>query len=604
MQTHFLDSLLKTPRLYGAQVSPDRKWVVWVWANIGPCADVYIVEVEKSDSIRKLTDFKQDTSILSWTADSKSIVVNHDYDGDERFRPYTVDIIGGVSTPLTEEHPSYFIRNGQITPDLKYLIYGANYNFETKKEIEPTILYRHDLQTGEKKQLSFPSKANFLWPQLNAQGTHIIYQQNDKSPQGEQIWLTDIDGAANKEVLNFGDTVKISASWHPNGEELIFLSEAETYRKVGMYHVKNNSIRWIVDDPSRNIEDAYIPRGSEHIVIVEVKNAQNHTSLIDISSLQETPFASMQTLIPIARTPQGTWVSKYYNSKQPTDLVVHDAHTILGSITNVFGKTNYTPQDLVKAENYTWTSIDGLHIQGWLYRSPVKSLGTVVLVHGGPTAHSEDAWDMDIQYFVSQGFNVLDPNYRGSTGFGLPYQESIKEGGWGGKEQNDIIEGIKSLIKDGIAEKGKVGITGTSYGGYSSWFAITHFPTEYIAASIPICGMTDLVVDYNTTRPDCRGYSEEMMGGSPTEVPEKYRTGSPIHFIQDIKGKLLIVQGAKDPNVSMENVRAVEEVLQKQSIPYEKLVFEDEGHGISKPENQKTLLVKSAEFFTKAFSTN
>jgi dipeptidyl aminopeptidase/acylaminoacyl peptidase len=197
---------------------------------------------------------------------------------------------------------------------------------------------------------------------------------------------------------------------------------------------------------------------------------------------------------------------------------------------------------------------------------------------------------------------VLDPNYRGSTGFGLSFQELIKEEGWGGKEQNDIEEGIKLLIKNGIAEEGKVGIIGTSYGGYSSWFAITHFPRRYIAAAIPICGMTDLVVDYETTRPDLRGYSEAMMGGTPTQVPERYAKGSPINCIKNIEGNLLIVQGAKDPNVSPENVRAVEEVLQKEHIKYEKLVFADEGHGIAKPANQKTLLLRSVEFFTAAFS--
>ncbi|MFM9768136.1 prolyl oligopeptidase family serine peptidase, partial [Streptomyces scabiei] len=87
-----------------------------------------------------------------------------------------------------------------------------------------------------------------------------------------------------------------------------------------------------------------------------------------------------------------------------------------------------------------------------------------------------------------------NPNYRGSTGYGLEFQDSIKEDGWGGREQDDIRTGLESLIKDGIASPGKVAVTGTSYGGYSSWFAITHFPTDIVAASAPICGMTDLVV--------------------------------------------------------------------------------------------------------------
>ncbi len=603
MQKNIIDSYIKTPRLYEASVSPDLKWVIWVWANVGPNADVYIAPLDKTESPRKLTDFRQDTSIISWTEDSCFIVVNHDYDGDERFRLYKIDIGTGEAFPLTEEHPSYFTRGGQITANGKYLIYGANYNYETKQEIEQTIIYRHNIETGEKIKLVQPKKASFLWPQLNNQGSHILYQKNDRHPQGEQIWIVDIDGNADKEILNFGDKVKVSATWHPNGKDIVFISEADTYRKVGIFSISDNLIKWIIDDVARNIEEAYVPRGSEQIVINEIKNAQNDISLLDTASLKETTFAEFQTLIPLAQISNEIWISRYYNSKQPGDLVIHSTSKIIRSVTEVFKKVEYTPSDLVRAENYTWSSVDGLKIQGWLYTPMVKPLGTIVLVHGGPTMHSEDAWDMDIQYFVSQGFNVLDPNYRGSSGFGLSFQEAIKETGWGGKEQNDIIEGIKSLIKDGIAKRGKVGITGTSYGGYSSWFGITHSPKEYITASIPICGMTDLVLDYKTTRPDLRGYSEEMMGGSPSEVPEKYHDSSPINHIKNIEGKLLIVQGAKDPNVSPQNVRAVEEVLQKEHIPYEKLLFPDEGHGICKPKNQKKLLLRSVEFFSKAFGS-
>lgn len=604
MKQNILDSFLKTPRIYGAKVSQDLKWVVWVWSNIGPSADVYIAPIDKAESPRKLTNFNQDTSIVSWTEDSRFIIVNHDYDGDERFRLYKIDVGSGETFPLTEEHPSCFIRGGQITADGKYLIYGANYDFETKQEIEPTIVYRHNLETGEKIKLAQPEKPSYLCPQVNKQGSYIIYQKHDRDPQGIQIWMVDIEGREDKEILNFGDKVKISASWHPNGKDVVFISEADTYRRVGIFHVLDGSIKWILDDASRNIEDAYILLGSlQQMVICETENAQDNVSLLDTDSLKETTLAELKTLTPLAQIRDGIWVSKYYNSKQPTDLIIHDRSKIIRSVTEVFKKVDYTPDDLAKAENYTWNSIDGLKIQGWLYRPKDKPLGTIVFVHGGPTAHSEDRWNMSIQYFVSQGFNVLDPNYRGSTGFGLSFQQSIKETGWGGKEQDDIIEGIKSLIKDGIGVEDAVGITGTSYGGYSSWCAITRFPKEYIAASIPICGMTDLVVDYETTRPDLRGLSEEMMGGSPKEVPEIYQKASPINYIKNIQGELLIVQGAKDPNVSLENVRAVEEVLQKEDVKYEKLIFEDEGHGISKPENQKTLLLKSVEFFKKAFKS-
>src|SRR5712692_5426101 len=243
-----------------------------------------------------------------------------------------------------------------------------------------------------------------------------------------------------------------------------------------------------------------------------------------------------------------------------------------------------------------------MEIQGWLYRAKGPSRGLIVQVHGGPTAHSEAALSAFIQSAVASGFSVLDPNYRGSTGFGLAFREAIRKTGWGGLEQDDIRTGIEAMIARGIAAPGRVGITGTSYGGYSSWCAITRLPPELVAAAAPICGMTDLVVDYETTRPDIRPYSEEMMGGSPAMAPERYRERSPIHSVERIKGRLLIVQGANDPNVTPENVRVVEAALQRAHVGYETLMFADEGHGVRKPENLRVLYARLIAFFGDAFA--
>jgi dipeptidyl aminopeptidase/acylaminoacyl peptidase len=114
--------------------------------------------------------------------------------------------------------------------------------------------------------------------------------------------------------------------------------------------------------------------------------------------------------------------------------------------------------------------------------------------------------------------------------------------------------------------------------------------------------MTDLVIDYQTTRPDLQPYSEEMMGGSPQQVPEKYRDRSPIHFVDDIQGSLLIVQGAQDPNVTPENVRAVRGALDRAGVPYELLEFQNEGHGIMRRENLRALYLRLADFFARAFT--
>jgi dipeptidyl aminopeptidase/acylaminoacyl peptidase len=182
----------------------------------------------------------------------------------------------------------------------------------------------------------------------------------------------------------------------------------------------------------------------------------------------------------------------------------------------------------------------------------------------------------------------------------LEFREAIKEDGWGGREQADIASGAEELIRLDLAYPGRIGITGTSYGGYSAWHQITHAPVELIAAAAPICGMTDLRVDYETTRPDLRPYSEEMIGGRPDQIPEKFAERSPINWLHQLRGKLLIVQGALDPNVTPENVRQVRVRLDSGRIPYELFVFDDEGHGIVKRDNQERLYRILADFFDSA----
>ncbi len=598
----FLNALFKTPQLSGAHVSPDSKLVAWRWANIGPRADIYLAPIDGSSKPKKITDFGNNTMIFSWSSDSSSLVVGHDYDGDERFKVYQFSIETEELIPLNEDHPPYFIaRSSAIHSNGIWWIFGANYDFEKKAEIEPTCIYKKNMETGEYTLLAKPEKAGWTMPQMNLEGSYVLYERHDLHPSGTQIWLINLEKNTDVEILNFGNNSKVFASWHHNSADIVFMSEEKSYRKVGIYNVLSKETRWVMDDPKRNIEEAYVAYGSNNIVINEIRNAKNNISLLDTDTLSEVAFNKDLTLFPQAKLSSGEWVCLTYRSKQPADLVIYKDGNIVRSITNLFSLVEYTPNDLTQAESYSWQSIDGLTIQGWLYRPKIKSIGTIIYVHGGPTTHSEDSCNLDIQFLVSQGFTVLDPNYRGSTGFGLDFQESIKKDGWGGKEQEDILSGIKSLIKDDIAESGKIGITGTSYGGYSSWHAITHFPIEYIIASAPICGMTDLVVDYNTTRPDLRNYSEEMLGGSPEQNPQKYFDASPINFIKNIKGKLLIIQGAKDPNVTPENVKMVEKALIQHDIQYEKLIFDNEGHGISKPENRKVLLSRLVEFFHSAF---
>ena len=601
----YLDALLSVPALHGPQVSPDGRWVAWSWSRLGPAADVFAAPTDGSSPPIRLTETVDDTLVVSWTPDGRAIVVAQDRDGNERARLFLVRLANpGSLDPLTEETPNYYVRGGQVHRDGRWLVYGANLDAESGQEIEETWIYRHNLESGERRVLARPERGNYHAPQLSIPGDTILYHRNDLNPAGLQVWLVDIEGRNDREILNFGPRIKAYGSWFPDGRRILFLVEARSYRRLGVW--EDGSVRWLLDDPRRPVEYVFVPTNGGPVVVAEVERARVRTTLLDAESgAEKRPPAVAGSMIPLAPVNGGRWIGLHYSARHPVDIVRFDPAEngkTPASLTGLWDRVPLDPQNLTLAEDFSWRSVDGLEVQGWLHRAPGHSIGTILLIHGGPTSHAEDRFNAQIQYLVSRGFDVLTPNYRGSTGFGLEFQEAIKEDGWGGREQEDIICGIEALIRAGVAEPGRIGVTGASYGGYSAWWAITHYPPDLVAAAAPVCGMTDLVVDYYATRPDLRPYSEEMMGGSPEEVPERYHERSPINFVRNIRGRVLIVQGLQDPNVTPDNVHAVTKALDELDIPYELLTFEDEGHGIARPRNLKILYPRLADFFETAFS--
>jgi dipeptidyl aminopeptidase/acylaminoacyl peptidase len=603
----FLDRLLKVPQLYSARISPDGHCVAWIWAGLAETTQLWVTAADGQETPRCLVADEWDCDSFRWAPDSQSIVYARSMDGDERVGLHQVFLDGRPSLALTEDRPDYYIHGGQLTKDGSRLLFSANVD-ENGDEIEPTLVYVQDGPKGKRRVLARPQRPHYGWPLLSPDDRHVLYDRNDPHPSGSQLWLTDLAGSFDREIVNVGADKKADGAWTPDGNSVLVVAEAATHRKIGLWNLESGKTDWLVDDAKRGIANADWPKRSPEIVLDETQDARPRSSLLDPVSQRERlfgPFADGQ-LTPVGVLADGAWLAWHYSARVPARLVrvvlESGGPRILAPISVHPSAPIPTPDELVAAEDFRWTSEDGLPIQGWLYRARGAAIGTILDVHGGPTAHDEDAFAIDPQFFAHAGFHVLQTNYRGSTGFSFAFQESIKQQGWGGAEQIDIRTGAEALIRAGIAEKGKVGITGTSYGGYSSWWAITHFPTDIIAAAAPICGMTDLVVDYETTRPDIRPYSEEMMGGSPSAVPERYRARSPINFIERIQGRLLIVQGANDPNVTPENVAEVRKRLDAAGKPYEVLVFDDEGHGIGRPANRRVLLKRLAQFFAESFA--
>ncbi|MBL8699175.1 MAG: S9 family peptidase [Alphaproteobacteria bacterium] len=605
----FLDEILRLPRVVAESVSPDLARVAFSWANVGEAVDAWVTPVDGTTAPTRITDNADDSYVIGWTPDGAAVLVAEDRGGDERVRLYAVDVAPPHARRLlTDENPGYFLRGGRLTPDGRTLVYAANRDPDTAAEIEPFLVYAHDLAGGARRVIARPVRPGTGAPQLNEQGTHVLYTRKDRHPAGTQLWCVGLDGRDDREIVNAGDDAKVSGRWLADGTTALVLAETRTHKRVGLWRRADGDLRWVIDDPQRDIESAYPLKGHGGFVVVETVKAVSHAHLHEADGTKLPHFGGPPgTFMPLAPTSDGRWVGTFVNPHHPRDVVrlSKEFPTAALSLSRGWPRTQLRPVDFSAPESVAWRSTDGLEIQGWLYRAKAKpAKGLVVQIHGGPTAHAEARISPFVQFMTYSGFDVLEPNYRGSTGFGLAYREAIKKTYWGGLEQDDIRTGIEHLIREGIATPGRVGVTGTSYGGYSSWCAITRWPRETVAAAAPICGMTDLVVDYETTRPDLRPYSEEMLGGAPAQVPDRYRERSPVHFVANIKGALLIVQGERDPNVTPANVREVRAALDAAGIAHEMLAFADEGHGIARPKNQRVLYARLASFFAAAFASS
>ena len=245
---------------------------------------------------------------------------------------------------------------------------------------------------------------------------------------------------------------------------------------------------------------------------------------------------------------------------------------------------------------------DGLTIHGYLTlplgRDP-KNLPVVVNPHGGPWARDSWGYNPEIQFLANRGYAVLQVNFRGSTGYGRKFWESsFKQ--WGKTMQDDISDGVKWLIEQGIADPKRIAIYGGSYGGYATLAGVTFTPDLY-AAAVDYVGVSNLFTFLNTIPPYWKPYLDMFheMVGDPQKDKELLTATSPALNAQKIKTPLLVAQGAQDPRVNKAESDQIVNGLKKRGIDVEYMVKENEGHGFHNEENKFDFYEAMEKFLDK-----
>jgi dipeptidyl aminopeptidase/acylaminoacyl peptidase len=228
-----------------------------------------------------------------------------------------------------------------------------------------------------------------------------------------------------------------------------------------------------------------------------------------------------------------------------------------------------------------WTISAFVYVPFNLPRQPISP--AIVYVHGGPASQSVNSFNRFIQYMANQGYIVIAPNYRGSTGYGKDFQHANLFD-MGGGDLQDVLAAADWIKQTGYVDPKKLILTGGSYGGYLTMMGVTKAPDVW-AAGVPIVPFVNWFTEIENEDPVLQQSDIATMGDLKTNKA-LYEDRSPIFFVDKIKAPLLLLAGGNDPRCPAEESQQVVDAVKKNGGSAELKVYKNEGHGFSRVENQ------------------
>jgi dipeptidyl aminopeptidase/acylaminoacyl peptidase len=262
------------------------------------------------------------------------------------------------------------------------------------------------------------------------------------------------------------------------------------------------------------------------------------------------------------------------------------------------GNPEIGPRLRAEDEIVHWKSSDGLEIEGVLTRPPASvakpPYKLLVMPHGGPHYRAPSGGGFDVQIFATRGFLVFQPNFRGSTSYGLKFLDADRHD-FGGGDMRDILSGIDHLVQQGIADPNRQFVYGVSYGGYMTSWLVGH--TQQFRAAVAQNAVTDLNVMWGLS--DLQSWPEWEMGGLPWEVPEQMRAHSPLTYASQVRTPTLILHSLNDRRCPVAMGRMFYRALKKAGVETEMVIYPNEGHPIKQLPHREDVLRRTLDWFEK-----
>lgn len=531
---------------------------------------------------------------IAWSPDGDTILFSADRQGDEFQQVYRIPAGGGRPEALTDAlEAQHHLAAQPWSPDGSTILYNSN----DREPVDQDVVVQN-VATGEVRRL-LQSGGLLFGVSWSPDGRKIAVV-DAKSNTSTDGYLLDVETGEAEHLTPRDEELRFfPASWAADGSGFYVLTDEDSeHMGLAFYDLSAAQYRW-VETPDWDVEEVMASRDGRYLAwtVNEDGYSRLYIRRLDTGELVTLPDMPRGVIEGLTMTADGSRLGMLlFRAEHPPEIHVInlDAGTMTRLTYGFLGGID--ENDLIEPETIRFTTHDGREIPAFLYRpSGAGPFGVVLSIHGGPEAQERPTYAYNglYQYWLSRGIGVLAPNVRGSTGYGKTYQKLIHRD-WGGAELQDFEQAVKYLHTLDWVDPERIGVFGGSFGGFATLSCVSRLP-DYWAAAVDIVGPSNLVTLAKSVPPTWRRMMADLIGDPETEV-DFLLERSPITYVEQIKTPLFIIQGANDPRVVKPESDQIVEKLRALGIDVRYDVYDDEGHGFTKRENELRALKDVAEF--------